>query len=530
MQLNTRICPLRGSAALRSSRSERGAALVFALAAVLITSFLIFGVSQLCTQDNILSQRQQDAAASLNAAEAAFNWELGKVTRWSLNPTLGGNGPDQIGSPYTGPIPGVNGGPGVQGTVTVYVESSGGADWVPPGPGVIVASATVNGITRTVAAGINGVSACNAATLYGVNTLTLNGANVFLQGTIGTAGTCTVGAAGSLNGTVEFDKKNGIQGNWGGAAPAWDWVYAPLETPFPTVNQIAMHAVPLWPMVVTKPPYNTVTDPPLGYFRVGSDNAAWIKARGSDGNLYPITWPAGDPQHVRLDDALFAANTDPKPSDPKVKLQSIVLIGNGTKRPDGFRKGSNFYFEYIELTGQNTLEIQNNSYDTTLWATGCGPVRLWLGPGGSAPVPGAKFDFLDGNLLVDWNDPSTETDPGAFILYNASRTPIRLGKCRAQDTATPAHQGFYGSIYSYNADAGGEYGSVEIRDNFTLRGSIVARDLAQTGGVLDARLPSNAGSSTDFIKYVLFYRTTVQWIETDTAGNLITPDSQTGNW
>src|SRR5579872_6463835 len=65
----------------RRGRSERGAALMLALAATLIISLIIFGIATSTTQDYILAHAQKDSASALNAAEAALNWELNKMSR-----------------------------------------------------------------------------------------------------------------------------------------------------------------------------------------------------------------------------------------------------------------------------------------------------------------------------------------------------------------------------------------------------------------------------------------------------------------
>src|SRR5437016_1071666 len=71
----------------RSRRSERGAALLFALAAVLIIALLVFGVSFSATEDYTLAHTQMDAASALNTAEAGLTWEMVKLARLQFVPT-----------------------------------------------------------------------------------------------------------------------------------------------------------------------------------------------------------------------------------------------------------------------------------------------------------------------------------------------------------------------------------------------------------------------------------------------------------
>src|SRR2546423_909067 len=81
-------------------RSQRGAALLFALAAVLIIALLVFGVSFSATQDYTLAHTQMDAATALNTAEAGLTWEAVQLSPLQYDSS---RSPDVGAAPYGGP-------------------------------------------------------------------------------------------------------------------------------------------------------------------------------------------------------------------------------------------------------------------------------------------------------------------------------------------------------------------------------------------------------------------------------------------
>src|SRR5438132_1244006 len=144
-------CAGRGSQyrARHRRNSERGAALLFALAVVLIVALLVFGVTVSATQDYSLVNTQMDSASALNTAEAGLTWELNKLSRLQYDSSLS---PDVGAAKYIGELPSdlngfagprVAGAPTVPGTVSVYVtDSSNSPTWTAPNYGVIVSTGT----------------------------------------------------------------------------------------------------------------------------------------------------------------------------------------------------------------------------------------------------------------------------------------------------------------------------------------------------------------------------------------------------
>lgn len=519
----------RGGSLLRMGRrASRGSALIFALTAALILSLLILGITTLCTQDYSLANTQRDATIALNTAEAAVNWELNKMARVGSGLSTDW---DRRARPYEGPLPSdangiagpkVSGATPVQGTVRVYVTNPNEVDeWNPPGSDfVLFASGTYNGITRSLKVYGTSVGLGEMYTLYGIRSLELQGGRIVIaspvptqRNYVGTAGTASVQAGAVLNGTVVFNQAaNGLYGVWEDGNPAgWDWILSPQLQPFPTVEQLAARAV----FLTTG---QQVADP-LVYLQNNNDNAVWIRARDSDGRLHPIRWQdnAGNPlPQDRITRELFNGN-DPVPGSGGKRLAAIVLMGNPALLSSGYRRGSNFYFETIDLPNNQTLEIQNGAETRSAAHAGnYGPVRLWLGPKEMFQIRNRvyKFDLLQGQVLVDNADSGTSADPGAFTIYNGSPTPIRLGGStfRAQDAR--GNTGFYGNIVSYNLNSNNfGIGTVEIVGDFTLRGCIVAWRLQHTNGDLNAYLPPSPAGGSDVAEYILHYALNANWLE-----------------
>jgi len=491
----------------RQRGAERGAALVFALAIVLIVSLLIFGLTQFATQHHSLAHTERDAVAALHAAEAAINWELNKMARLEEDPSLKIDTRDDPGPPGgvlandSGSGPAVAGAQPIQGAVSVYVTHPNKTDnWLPPSSFRIFATGTVNGVRRTVESFGVAVGLSDRYALYGIHSLTLVNAAIasgsnFKPNFIGSAGICTVSNS-TLNGTVVFDRLDGTPGRWGGTAPAWDRVVTPLNNPFPTVDQIGSR-------VIRKLEDRIVSDP-IAYFKNGSnnDNDERIMFRGKKGQLSPVQWPVDDPEHVKINDKLFEVND----------ADSLVLLGNDALK-SGFPRGSNFYLEELVIPPGKTLEILNGR--ETAGSTDYGPVRLWLGPRGLGSGTD-RFRLTDGSLVV-YNNPLGEPDPDAFVLYNGSAAPIQIGGLDARSSKRDSGAvltGFFGFIYSYNVDdSGARFGAVDIVGDLILRGSIIGWDVTQSGGYLDAYLSPAASGSVDGAKYVLFYTITPLWQE-----------------
>lgn len=482
----------------RPHRPQRGAALVFALAVVLIISFLVLGIAQFTTQHYSLASIERDATAALNAAEAAMNWELNKMARFNSADTIQSPGPPGgvlTNDPSLGPA--VAGAPPIHGTVSVYVTNvSGQSNWAPPADFRIVASGTVNGVTRTIEAFGVPVGVSDRYALYGIHSLTLN--NAIISGPsknyVGTAGTCTISGS-TLNGSIIFDRLDNQPARWVGTAPAWDWIATPVNSPFPSVDQIGR-----W--VIQRLDGRSVSDP-LPYFqdRENNDNDEWIKFRNSAGGLEPVVWPGSDPEHKKINEALFSQNN----------TNTIVLVGNDALR-NGYARGSNFYLEELVIPPGKTLEILNGR--ETASGPNYGTVRIWLGPRDAAASE-ERFLLTNGSLVVH-NNRDGEPDPDAFAIYNGSRSPVRLGGLHARSSPRSngtVYSGLYGFIYSYNADTGVRFGAVRLEGDLILRGSIIGWDVTQSAGLLDAYLKPSATGSVDGAKYVLHYRLASEWRE-----------------
>jgi hypothetical protein len=504
-------------------RKERGGALLFALATVLILSVLSWGLATLATQHQVLAQRQKDYVAALDVAEAALNWELSKMSRLQYDPTIVIDGPPGSSPPpFSGPLPNaapgpyVNGAPAILGRATVYVTDVGFIPypWTPRYPFKIYASGTVNGVTRTIQAGGAPVFLSDLYTLYGVNQLAINSGSTYISGDVGTAGTATVTPGATLQGTAVINAPDPTAA-WVGTLPSWDWLAAPSSTPLPTIDKAAFFTL-------------GISDP-IAYFKTHNDNDTWIKVRDTTGALHPVQWKDsnGNPlPHDQITPELFAANKHPAPGKT---MLSLVLMGNPTK-PVGSSVplGSNFYLEKLQLPANGMLEIQNGSEVSVSPSLQCGAVRIWLGPKDLATAPPAqKFELIDGTLLLRDDSvpriPPIQQMPGApdprrFWIYQGSRTPLRLGgRLVIWDNSRVLLSPFAGCIYGYNYDSstGQGWGTVQLEGSLSLKGSIVAWNLVQDpNSQLSASGPGPPSASPDLQTFILYYRLNSAWVET----------------
>lgn len=504
-------------------RKERGGALLFALATVLILSMLTWGLATLMTQHQALVQRQKDYVAALDVAEAALNWELSKMSRLQYDPTIVIDGPPGTSPPpFSGPLPSqapgpyVRGAPAIQGTATVYVTDVGFVPypWIPRYPFKIYASGTVNGVTRTIQAGGAPVFLSDLYTLYAINQLSLDGESTYVSGNVGTAGTATVSSSATLLGTAIINAVD-PSAAWIGTQPAWDWLAAPSTTPFPTIDLAAYHTL-------------GISDP-IAYFKTNNDNDNWIKVRDTTGALHPVKWKDSNGNslpHDQITPELFAANKHPAPGKT---MLSLVLMGNPTK-PVGSSVplGSNFYLEKLQLPANAILEIQNGIERSVSPNQQCGAVRIWLGPKDLASAPsGQKFELIDGTLILKDDsvprDPPVPflpnmPDPRRFWIYQGSRTPLRLGgRIVIWDSSAMLLSPFAGCIYGYNYDSrtGQGWGTVQLEGSLSLKGSIVAWNIVQDSRCqLSASGPGPPSASPDLQTFILYYRLNSTWLET----------------
>lgn len=158
----------------RSSRKERGSALISALAIVAIMSFLMSGVCLLSTSYADRQRREGDYALAMQLAEAGTNYE---INYYSVNNTV-----HLSSSPYSGSVP------GQIGTFSVYSDAAT--------PNYITSTGTVGGISRVVRVNVGGSSIFDGAfATFGTTSVTLNQNTV--TGNVGS----NANVAGSLSGT-----------------------------------------------------------------------------------------------------------------------------------------------------------------------------------------------------------------------------------------------------------------------------------------------------------------------------------------
>ena len=206
----------------KTQRSQRGAALVFALAAVIVIVTLTLATGRLVGEHLALEQSAEGYSHAINIAESAVNWQLNRISRSKLpgdSTTIPGrlsyeaiNTWDEIANaqdPYIGTLPSGELGTNFDGNVKVWVRSanSNGA-WTPPNVAMITALGqdAKTGITRGVQIFAGPVGLSDQYALFGVNELqfdsatTVTGVNVvgadpgaaqIIRGYIGSNGSVT---------------------------------------------------------------------------------------------------------------------------------------------------------------------------------------------------------------------------------------------------------------------------------------------------------------------------------------------------
>ncbi len=488
---------------------NRGAALIFALVVVLISSLFILAMGTFALQHLYLEQTESDYGTALYSAEAALNYELNKISRdpyqisgptCAADNTSAGayNGTLSNAPCSTVAFPNPSNDP-----VKVYVTHSDGVDpWLPGSNMIVWASGTHNGVSRRIEAFAGPEGLGDTYAIYGASSLTLN-STATINGNIGTAGTLTNNGLTSLNGTCFLETSSAA---YNGVTPSWDTLRLPNATPWPTVSSV----------ISTVFPESSGYPDPITYiaghnddFRTISPGITSIMSRDASGNLAPFDtqhFSASDPA---LNSTVFSDNH-----------HWIVLIGDGSTAPNGMTRGSTLYFTHISLGPQDTLEILNNLPSGYPDSTGAfhGPVRIIVGPsGGTSTSP--VIDLTKGNLIT--HDPHA----AALTLYNATAGTAKLG-----DAVVTTMNDFNPSggvqnvlpiiLYAYNGPTDPSTLGIHVVGNLNLWGSLVADRIMVNGGNMTVTGNNpNQSQISDSRQYIVRYIIKSFWLERNPLAN-----------
>jgi hypothetical protein len=493
----------------RPANRRRGAALLWALVAVVIISSFAFGITTYATSHVSLAKGQANAEAALDLADAAIIWELNKMSRRDFDNTVV---VDNFDSPYSGVLPGLahltapTGGYGIvgndpAGAVDVFVSNiNSNGNWVAPNFFKITATGKIftnaagtNYVTRTVEARGRGVTPTDLYAAYGYHTLNLTGTSLTvleqsadMARFVACAGTITLPPTVNTGGSVLLDQTNGVDAIWNGARPNVDWLYSKSTAIVPIVRAYADKILVQQGITGEANSIAYLSDPTHND-NDAFDNGGGVGTRATLGGAITRVTSLGTP--ARINASTWGAN-------------DVVVIRGRSDLWGGLPRGSNIYLEELSVPAGKTLEIQSGLEGTELH----GPVRIFIGPLDSTAT-GQQINFTQGNLLVN------RGDRDSFVIYNATNSPVQIssGMTMADQYG---QQGFCGTIFSLNHQGSTMWGDVTLTGDLTILGSIMAYNLSHSGGTLTfgARLsqsfpyPQGVDATTSLGRIVLFYR------------------------
>jgi Tfp pilus assembly protein PilX len=441
-------------------RTQRGAALITTLVAIAVLGLLSAGVGSLLIGHYSRVTTDQNAAKSLNYAEAALNYQ---IQRLSINiaKTQGTISPTTFGTSEASPLviatgPGASPAGPMNGTLPLPEAGDVVAAWVAGVPVVggqakfdpystgynIYGKATVNGVTRYVRAKAGGGTGLfDNWTLFGETGVELIG-NLSVQD--GSGGGGVVGSNGpiSINGSASAGSQ-AIYGP-GGVADA-DFPSKSFKDPIilPTISEIA----------------NDISGGTTGinYFVTNNDNLAYGTSNGSP---------------------LPTAGVDP---DKK----TIVLNG----KPGG----ANFY-----------LPAFNKKLDIKAIVSDTQPVNLWISVNAGETINAQSFI----RAVSAANASPTLADAKNFHIYyrNPNSAGIHLN----------GGAGFYAMFYAIDQSVISDpnstrIGTVDMNGNTDYNGAIYAHTIAKSNGNAAIKAPSNIGIQPG--EGIVFYGILQPWME-----------------
>lgn len=298
-------------------KRRRGAALISVLFFLMIVSILLMGIGSYAVSHQTRAKVDADYAAAMDLAEAGVNYQFRKI---SYNPSLA----DQ----YPGTTYNYGGG-----TFRVYcINKDGSSPWVEPNELYVIATGTVNGVSRSVKVSAKGYSAAGRYAIYTMDSVSVwNGSAMLIDGDVGSNGKFDFSGHPGITGSVYF---NGPSAGWyQNNDPGGYTVHRePRALTWETVDQKALALFP-----------NSGTTAPggLAYLATHNDNARAIP---------PITGNS--------------------------ITNSTTLVGPG-----------DYYVENINLSGSRKITFNNTNGSIRLWvgpSGGTGTCRFRGGTGAIA--------------------------------------------------------------------------------------------------------------------------------------------------
>jgi Tfp pilus assembly protein PilV len=342
-------------------RVQRGAALIYALVAVVVIATLTLATGRLIGHHLALEQNAEGYARAINIAEAGANWWLNRMSRSKLpgDPT---NIPGRLSfeevntwneaadeqDPYIGGLPASETGTTVDGNVTVWVRSAAlgaalGRGWTPPENFRLWSIGTDprTGIRRGVGFSGRAIGLSDQYALFGMNELHFDsqpteagsdaGAARINAGYIGsnTRVTSRLNSPTPTGGALYFGCRLGPEATLQPTASAWaaGWDFPRLPDPvrWPSVEQVIGFM------------YRGRT---VGDCATQNDNAQ-IDVMDATGNFVPLRESGG--ANV---DRLTATQFDRSTHSPKtIRIRATETAANGNL----------FYFTQVQMRPDDVL-------------------------------------------------------------------------------------------------------------------------------------------------------------------------------
>ena len=366
-------------------RTQRGAALIFALAAVIIITTLTLATGRLIGEHLALEQKAEGYSRAINIAEAALNWQLNRMSRSKLpgdNTVIAGrlnyedvNLWDEANdrpAPYIGELPAAELGTNFTGRVTVWVRTSA-AKWTAPGFFELSALGQdpKTGITRGVQIVGQPIGLSDQYALFGQNEVrfqnepTESGSANIVRGYIGSNALVSHDNVAVPTGGAEyFGCRLGPNAALSPTASAWraGWDFPRLSdmVQLPTVEQVIgfMYRG------------RTVAD-----CATQNDNTQ-IEYLNDGGTFSPLRKQDGDVV-TQLTDAEFSRSA---------VHRTLRLHGSETAA-----NGNLFYFTQITMAPGDTLILDSREY---------------IDPSGNTPPVGSEHSI---RIVVNNSDPNSRT-------------------------------------------------------------------------------------------------------------------------
>lgn len=486
----------------KSRGKKAGLTLISALAFTVIIGTVLAGVGTLAVSHYGRSESEGIYANAVAMAEAGINYELAWISR---DPTDASRA-HQVGSPFTGSVPGSDGSFTV--SVRQYGADCDGGNWAAPEDMCIVSTGTVNGMVRTVR--VRGIrkSIFDEYALYADDEGTFSGGGASsgsteIVGNLGTNGPVTFN--GTLN-TEIVDGELSLNGSNASSSDTGSNVVGNGDPVIlPTVSEIA----------------NSLFPGGLAYLAGNNSNANIRQFRSADPALASEPTIEGLTLADVNDTTKFASAgltassrifTDPNNSVPSATSALDAPTGsrfmfNGVS-PDGdsthnvdpfgiqgkrtyFVPPGDYYFHKIDFRSGNSALVM---------LTHLGRIRIWIDTGNN------QQDYLSSNVVF------TDMTPSKFRLFYNKCNQLNIGGSSV----------FPGGFYAVLDDAlatsdacTNEENQPAPMMNFTgnsmIYGSVITDYFRVTGGT--KVIFPNDGAGSDPTDYSLWFGFKDNWKE-----------------